>query len=75
MKVIRLDVMVVDFDGMGIEAVKEEIENMRHTSGVVLSAKEREISDWHDDHPLNCRDTAKAEIERLFSEPYYWVNP
>ena len=37
----------------------DELESLR---------RERDAGEWHDDHPLNRRDTASAEWARLFGE-------
>lgn len=70
MQVIKLVVMVIDFDGVGADGVKDVIENARYSnhciSPAVRSVDVREIGEWRDDHPLNHGSTADAEYLRLF---------
>ena len=63
--------MVLDFDGLGVDGVINELENARFAndciSPKVMSAKERDIGEWDDEHPLNQRDYCAAEMKRLFA--------
>jgi hypothetical protein len=60
MKVYKIEVMVLDFEGDGEEAIKDSIENNRHLHAHVMNSKDKEI-DWDDDHPLNkCGTMARA---------------
>ena len=73
MQVMRIEVMVIDMDGLGAEAVKETIENQKYPnyciSPEVKAIEVREIGEWSDGHPLNHRDKADAEYKRLFEVP------
>ena len=51
MRVIKLTVLIIDFDDLGADGVKE--------------VEVREV-EWSDDHPLNIRNLADAEYRRLF---------
>jgi len=63
--------MVLDFDGIGAEGIKYEIENTKYAnrciSPEVKGCEERDIGEWSDDHPLNHRDKSDAEYRRLFA--------
>jgi hypothetical protein len=63
--------MVLDFDGIGAEGIKYEIENTKYAnrciSPEVKGCEERDIGEWSDDHPLNHRDKSDAEYNRLFA--------
>jgi hypothetical protein len=68
--VYRIEVMVIDWDGIGPDGIKDEIENARYgnrcISPHVKSCDVRYIGKWSDDHPLNNSATADAEFRRLF---------
>jgi|CXWL01.1.fsa_nt_gi hypothetical protein len=70
-KVIKLTVLVIDFDGLGADGVKEVIETTSYPnhciSPTVKSIEVREV-EWSSDHPLNIRNLADAEYKRLFAE-------
>lgn len=70
MNVYRMEVFVIDHDNIGPEGVKNAIENARYPNHCiapdVARVEARDIGEWRDDHPLNRRDTAAAEIARLF---------
>lgn len=70
MQVIKLEVIVLDMNGLGTDGVKDAIENARYPnrciSPEVKAIEVREIGEWSDDHPLNRTDTAEEELRRLF---------
>lgn len=70
MNVMKLEVIVLDMDGLGADEVKDVIENARYPnrciSPKVRSVVVRDVGEWRDDHPLNRTSTAEAELERLF---------
>lgn len=70
MKVMKLEVFVIDFDGVGEKGVRDAIEYARYPNHSihpsVLSVEVRDAGAWSDDHPLNNSKTAPAEIERIF---------
>ncbi len=66
MKAYKLEVLVIDFENQGIGEVSQEIQNMRYAHAKVISHKEADIGKWHDDHPLNKKDKADQEYERIF---------
>ncbi len=69
MDVFKVELLVIDTDGLGEEGMKVEIENVRYPnhclSPRVMNVEGREI-EWTDAHPLNQRDTQEAEYNRLF---------
>jgi hypothetical protein len=70
MQVHKIVLTVIDFDGLGQQGVIEALENARYPNRciapTVLAADTRDCGEWSDDHPLNKRDTADAEMARLF---------
>jgi hypothetical protein len=72
MKVLKLVVTVIDFDGLGTDGVRDAIENAHYPnrciSPHIRSVEVRDIGEWCDDHPLNNRNTADAELRRIFGE-------
>lgn len=69
MKIHKLVVLVIDFDGLGAEGVRDEMTSIRYPNDCiapgVVSIETREV-EWSDDHPLNKRDTWKQAFEELF---------
>lgn len=69
MKVFKVEVMILDFDDVGAEGIKEVIENARYPnhciSPHVKAMSSREV-DWSDDHPLNNRATCEVAYQELF---------
>lgn len=72
MKAYRVEILVIDFDGLGQDGVRTEIKNARYPnrciSPDVKAIEEHDIGDWSDDHPLNNRSTADAEYARLLAK-------
>jgi len=71
MEVHRIVISVIDFDGIGVDAVCDVLRNTRYPNDCispgVVEARSAYISEWSDDHPLNKAATAGAELQRLFS--------
>ena len=71
MKVHKIELYVVDFDGVGSIGVKETLENANFPNDCispnVIDVQTVDIGEWSDDHPLNSTLTAKQEISRLFA--------
>ena len=71
MKVQKIVLSVIDFDGIGIKGVTEAIENARYPnrciSPNVVSAEERDCGEWSDNHPLNNIKTHDDAFMKLFS--------
>lgn len=70
MKAYKLEVLVVDFDGVGPDGARVCIEEARYPnrciSPNVMVVETRDIGEWSDDHPLNRRSTAGAYYKQLF---------
>jgi len=70
MKVYKVTLQIIDFDQLGEEDIKMQIENVRYPndclSPKVRHIEVRDIGKWHDNNPLNNRATAAKEFERLF---------
>lgn len=73
MKVYKVELMVLDFDDIGADGIKAEIENTKYGNRCIVpevrACEARDIGDWSDEHPLNHRDTSDAEYQRLFAAP------
>ena len=72
MRVMRLEVIVVDTDNIGEKAIREAIEHSKYPNWCITARvrgiETRDIGEWNDDHPLNRRDTAEEELNRLFGK-------
>ena len=73
MKIHRIVLYVIDFDGLGADGVKQELENTRFANDCIspdiAEIQTRDIGTWSDEHPLNKRATADAAREALFASP------
>lgn len=70
MKVYKMTIMVVDFDGLGEDGITSAIENTKYPNWCIapsVEACESAEVDWSDDHPLNNAGSS-AEFARLFKE-------
>ena len=69
-KVVKVELMIVDHDGIGIEEITSVLENTRYPNHCiaprVMSLQAREV-DWSDEHPLNKYSTMIATYDELFS--------
>jgi len=72
MKAYKIELLVLDWDGLGSEGVKSVIENSKYPnwciSPKVQAITGRDIGEWSDDNPLNHPDTRYAEYKRLFEK-------
>ncbi len=70
MKAYKIELLVIDFDGLGEEGIKTELENTEFAnhcmSPQLKSIKGVDIGDWHDKHPLNLISACEQEYHRLF---------
>jgi len=70
MKAYKLEILIVDHDGLGEDGILGELCNTRFANNCInlqiKSIKDADIGEWHDDHPLNLRLTTDAEYKRLF---------
>jgi len=67
MKVHRIELLVLDFEGIGVHQIGLMLGNVRNLHGSVMSAESRDIGPWEDENPLNHRDTQGEEFRRLFT--------
>ena len=71
MKAFKIELLVLDFDGLGEDGVRDALESAHYPnhciSPNVKAVQAREV-EWSDEHPLNKRSTADAEYRRLFAE-------
>jgi len=72
MKAYKIELLVIDFDGIGEEEIKSVIENAKYPnrciSPDVKSIECADIGEWDDDHPLNSSLTSDEEYNRLFGD-------
>jgi hypothetical protein len=72
-KVHLITLYAVDYDGIGAEGVKDELENANYGNDCitpeVLTIETREVA-WSDDHPINLRGTRKQALKYLFGRDY-----
>ena len=70
MKAYKIEILVIDFDGLGKDGIEQEINNVRYPNDCLsLDVKniiEKDIGEWHDDHPLNNGETYQSEYLKLF---------
>ena len=73
MKAYEITLRIIDIDGVGPADIKTILENTKYPnrciSPEVSGYREADIGEWSDDHPLNKRDTAEDEWNRLFPAP------
>ena len=69
MNVYKVEIMVIDFDGIGVDGVKNEIENAHYGNRCirprVKNIEQRDIGEWDDDNPLNDFSTSDAEYRSV----------
>ena len=69
-KVYRVELLIVDHDGIGAAGIQEVIENTRYPnhciSPDVMRFDEREV-EWSDKHPLNSTRTMREAFDALFA--------
>ena len=72
MKAYLLTFLITDTDEVGLSESIRMIEDARYPNHclapIILSAKEAEIGEWSDDHPLNKYDTMVGEAKRIFAK-------
>jgi hypothetical protein len=57
MKAYKIELLVIDHEGHGEDAICFELERSRYIMPQVINTEEFEIGEWPDDHPLNKTDT------------------
>lgn len=72
MKAYKLEILIIDFDGLGSKGIIEELENTRFANDCidpkVMDIEERDIGEWHDEHPLNSSLLAGKEYNKLWKQ-------
>ena len=70
MKAYKIEILIIDFDGLGETRIKEELNNANFPNDCITikvkSITEKDIGDWSDDHPLNKFSTKDVEYKRIF---------
>jgi hypothetical protein len=70
MKAYKVELLIIDFDELGKEQIVEELVNANFPNDcITINVKnivEKDIGEWHDDHPLNIRIYADAEYQKIF---------
>ncbi len=70
MKAYKVEILIIDHDGLGAESIKDTLENTRYPNWCICpdvkSIEGVDIGEWSDEHPLNHRLKANAEYDRLF---------
>jgi hypothetical protein len=68
MKVHKVVLIIVDFDNLGADGVRDEINNMNYPndcmSPAIMSIETKDIGEWAEDHPIN--KDIKSEASKLF---------
>jgi hypothetical protein len=69
MKAMKVEILILDFDGCGESEIKNIIENTKYPNRCihpeVKSIKTVDIN-WSDDHPLNIKSTSDEAYIDLF---------
>ena len=65
-KVMKIEVLVIDFDSVGEDGVKDAIEINKWVNAKVKSIKTVDV-EWSDDHPLNKHGTSARAYIDLFA--------
>lgn len=70
MKVLKVEIMIINFDRLSIPDIVSEIENANYANDCIRPEVKRvevkDIGEWHDNHPLNLPETSLMEYEKLF---------
>jgi hypothetical protein len=66
MKAYKLEVLVIDFENIGDAEIVNLLEDLDYIYPSVKDVKCVDIGDWHDDHPLNKKNTYDEEYKRIF---------
>ena len=71
MKAYKIEILIIDFEGIGEDSIRSEIENANYAndciSPMVMNSAVADICTWSDEHPLNKISTSAAEYARLFA--------
>ena len=69
-KIHYVTVGVVDFESLGENVVKFDIEQGLRDIGIghVISIETQELENWEDSNPLNFSNKSSAEFKKLFNK-------
>ena len=72
MKAYKVELLIVDFDGLGEEGIKDTLENTNYPNHCfpiidVMNIVGKDIGEWTDGHPFNIKDKDTEEYNRLFN--------
>lgn len=69
MKAYKVEILIIDFDELGLDEIKSVITNARYPnhcmSPDVKDIQEYDIGEWSDEHPLNLHATADQYYNNL----------
>lgn len=72
MKAYKVELLIVDHDNVGLDGIKEVIEDTKYPnyciSPNIMDIEEKDIGEWHDDHPLNLLSKMESEYKKLFKK-------
>lgn len=70
MKAYKVELLIIDFDQLGVDGVRQEIENANYANDCinphVMLMEARDIGEWSDDHPLNNIEKSDEAYKELF---------
>lgn len=70
MKAYKVELLILDFDGLGEDGVAAALENTRFANDCitpkVVKMEQADIGEWNDNHPLNQKYSTEKEFNRLF---------
>jgi hypothetical protein len=66
MKAFKVELLVIGFENITEEDIINSVDYMKLCTSV-KSIQSEEIGLWSDDHPLNRRETADEEYQRVFA--------
>lgn len=66
MKAYKYEVVVLDFEDVGIEEITGLLKSGRYITPIILSSKTADIGEWSDDHPINKKNTMQEYCNKVF---------
>lgn len=71
MKAYKVEILVIDYDGLGSDEIKNVLENTKYPNRCMYLAvkhiQSRDIGECDDGHPLNLTSKQDQEYKRLFT--------
>jgi hypothetical protein len=79
-EVFKIELLIVDHDGLGFDEIKEVLEGTRYPNWCISPNVMRGVShgvEWTDEHPLNNKNTMRSEYQDMFSSGFeeWWNAP